>query len=349
MRKQRLKAVDFFCGAGGMSRGMKMAGIRVIAGIDIDVECRATYEANHPHSKFFLEDIKGFKTTLLEKECGIKRNDDTLVFIGCSPCQYWSILNTDKRSSHGTKGLLEEFWRFVNYYNPGHVVVENVPGIKRKASESGLENFLANLRRKRYKFDEGILNAKDYGVPQSRKRFVLIASRVKESIRLPEPDGQEAVLGDFIGERNGFPVLESGHRDGADFMNTVANLSEVNLRRLKLTPKNGGTRSAWKDDPELQLEAYKGKDDSFRDVYGRLRWENPSSTITTRFNGISNGRFAHPEEDRGLSLREGAVLQTFPDDYKFACNSSNVASRLIGNAVPPELARRIAESIIGGN
>ncbi len=344
MRKKSFKVIDFFCGAGGMTEGMKMAGMKVLAGIDIDEECRGTYEANHPEARFFLKDIKELRRTFLEKECGIERNDDTLVFIGCSPCQYWSTLNTDRGSSTKTRGLLDEFWRFVSYYRPGYVVIENVPGIQRREAESGLDKFCRRLDRQGYTIAAGILNAKNYGVPQSRKRFVLIASRIKQSISLPQPD-KETNLADFIGIHNGFPMLQSGHRDDNDFMNTVSDLSEKNLRRLKLTPKNGGTRKAWKDDPELQLDAYKGKDDSFRDVYGRLRWDKPASTITTRFNGISNGRFAHPEEDRGLSLREGATLQTFGTDYFFECKGATAASKLIGNAVPPQLAYRIAKCI----
>ena len=344
MKTRSLKAIDFFCGAGGMTQGMKMAGVEVVAGIDIDKDCKETYEANHPATKFFLKDIKELRRTFFEKECGVRRNDDSLVFIGCSPCQYWSILNTSRRSSESTKGLLDNFWHFVSYYNPGYVVIENVPGMKRKETESGLDNFCQKLQRKGYVIVANILNAKNYGVPQSRKRFVLIASRVNKSIRLPKP-GKESILKEYIGAHNGFPVLQAGHIDDSDFMNTVAFLSEKNLRRLQLTPKDGGTRKAWKDDPELQLEAYKGKDDSFRDVYGRLRWNKPSSTITTRFNGISNGRFAHPEEDRGLSLREGAVLQTFKKNYVFMCEGSTAVSKLIGNAVPPQLAHRIAKSI----
>ena len=344
MRKKPFKVVDFFCGAGGMTEGMKMAGMKVLAGIDIDEECKETYEANHPEAQFFLKDIKELSRTFLEKECGIERNDDALVFIGCSPCQYWSILNTIRKPSIKTKGLLDDFWRFVSYYKPGYVVIENVPGIKRREAESGLDKFCRRLEKKGYAIVADVLNAKNYGVPQSRKRFVLIASRVKQSICLPNPE-KEAVLADFIGSRNGFPVLQSGHKNDNDFMNTVSALSEKNLRRLKLTPKNGGTREAWKDDPELQLATYIGKDDSFRDVYGRLRWDKPASTITTRFNGISNGRFAHPEEDRGLSLREGAILQTFGKDYMFQCKGPTAASKLIGNAVPPQLAYRIAKCI----
>ena len=335
--------VDFFCGAGGMTQGMKMSGMKVLVGIDKDKDCKDTYEANHPNTRFLLKDVRKLPQTFLEKECGVNRNDDSLIFIGCSPCQYWSIMNTNRKSSEGTKGLLEDFWRFVSYYKPGYVVIENVPGIKRCGSESGLDKFCQKLEKNGYAIFRDIVNAKNYGVPQSRKRFILIANRVQKLISLPKPE-KESILRDFIGVDKGFHVLRAGHRDENNFMDTVAALSEKNLRRLKITPKDGGTREAWKDDPELQIEAYKYKDDYFRDVYGRLRWNKPSSTITTRFNGISNGRFAHPEEDRGLSLKEGATLQTF-EDYIFKCQSSKVIAKLIGNAVPPQLARRIAEAI----
>lgn len=345
MTAKTLKVVDFFCGAGGMTQGMKMAGLRVLAGIDIDPDCQATYKANHPKSKFFLEDVRKIPLDFLKKKCGVKHNDDHLVFTGCSPCQYWTFLNTTKDSSKATKGLLSEFWNFVDHYKPGYVVVENVPGIKTRSTESGLDKFCALLEEAGYGVAHKVINAADYGVPQSRRRFVLIASRVKKSINIPQPAEKQALLKEFIGKRNGFPALKAGNRDSNDFMNTVASLSEKNLKRLKATPKNGGTRMAWKDDPELQLKTYRGKDGSFRDVYGRLRWNKPASTITTRFNGISNGRFAHPVENRGLSLREGAALQTFENDYIFKSASAKTVAKLIGNAVPPQLACKIAESI----
>ncbi|CAJ2377685.1 MAG: DNA (cytosine-5-)-methyltransferase [Arenicellales bacterium IbO2] len=348
MTSKILKVVDFFCGAGGMTQGMKMAGLRVLAGIDIDPECEGTYRTNHPNSEFLLKDIKKLPSNFLKKKCGVEPDDDHLVFTGCSPCQYWTFLNTDKRSSAKTKGLLGEFWRFVRYYNPGYVVVENVPGIKTWSDKSGLDKFHARLEKKGYSVKMEVINAAYYGVPQSRKRFVLIASRVGKSIGIPRRTEKPALLKDFIGEHNGFPELKAGHRDSCNFMHTVSALSEKNLARLKSTTPDGGTRMAWKDNHELQLKTYRGRDNSFRDVYGRLRWNMPASTITTRFNGISNGRFAHPEEHRGLSLREGAALQTFANNYVFKSASIKAVARLIGNAVPPELARRIGMALSAG-
>ncbi|MCP5052156.1 MAG: DNA cytosine methyltransferase, partial [bacterium] len=185
------------------------------------------------------------------------------------------------------------------------------------------------------------------GVPQNRKRFILIASRVLENVSIPKshPD-PSLVLKNFIGVENGFKEIKAGHTDTSDFLHTSASLSEKNIRRLEITPPDGGTRYAWKDDPHLQINAYKGKDDIFRDVYGRLFWDKPAPTITTKFIRTSNGRFSHPIEHRALSLREGATLQTFPKDYIFEGHNVGSIAKQIGNAVPPELAKRVGESIL---
>ena len=183
-----------------------------------------------------------------------------------------------------------------------------------------------------------------YGVPQTRKRFSLIASRVR-AIELPIKDDKQAILEDFIGEKNGFPPICAGHKDLSDFNHTTAGLSNVNMRRLAKTAKNGGTRMDWKDDDELQLNCFRDKDNIFKDTFARMWWKRPAPTITTKFFSISNGRFAHPQEDRAISLREGATLQTFPKEYIFKTNSVANAAKLIGNAVPCEYARRLGELI----
>jgi DNA (cytosine-5)-methyltransferase 1 len=185
-----------------------------------------------------------------------------------------------------------------------------------------------------------------YGVPQSRKRFSLIASRVNKNIALPKPDSEQSLLKDYIGGKNGFKKIKAGHRDNTIFMHTVPNLSNLNLKRLAKTPKNGGDRLAWKNDKELQLKCFKGKDNYFKDTFGRMWWNRPAPTITTKFLNISNGRFAHPEQDRAISLREGATLQTFPQDYIFKTTSTVVTAKFIGNAVPPEYARRLGKTIV---
>ena len=344
---RKLKAVDFFCGAGGLSYGLTLAGIKVIAGIDIEEECKDTYETNNPKSKFIPSDIKELTYEQLEK-LKVKRNDDFMIFAGCSPCQHWTQIQTDKKKSLKTKYLLKDFQKFVSYFMPGFVVIENVRGILSKKDESKLTSFLAFLRRKGYDADYGIIDAMHYGVPQRRKRFLLIASRVHKEIKLPEADkGNVLRVKDFLGVDNGFARIGAGHVDQTDFLHTTGRLSDKNIRRLKLTPHDGGTRLAWKNDPELQINAYKDKDNTYKDTYGRMFWGKPAPTITTKFHSISNGRFAHPNEDRGLSLREGATLQTFPKTYVFKGSGIGSIARQIGNAVPPELARRIGINLLG--
>lgn len=323
-----------------MSFGMKQAGIQVLVGLDSDKKCRETYLKNNPEAKFILADITRSETSILS-DTGIKTGDDNLVFIGCSPCQYWSIINTDREKSKKNTNLLIHFQRFVEYYNPGYVVIENVPGIKRNAEKSKLNIFISFLEENEYGYDAGVINANFYGVPQNRKRFVLVASRVNKNIKLPRPDNAGPVVKNFIGVENGFETIAAGHKDETDFRHSSAGLSDTMLLRLALTPKDGGTRKSWSSREDLQIEAYKGRDDCFRDVYGRMFWDKPAATITTRFTSLSNGRFGHPEEDRAISLREGATLQTFPHSYKFYSGSMETTAKMIGNAVPPELARRI--------
>jgi len=346
MKIKNLKAVDFFCGSGGMTYGLERAGIDVLAGIDVDPECKKTYEVNNPNSIFINEDIQTMNINILKKMLKIEKNDENMVFIACSPCQYWSQINTMRDKSHSTKNLLIDFQKFVSHYKPGHIIIENVPGLE-KSNESILPDFLNFLKANDYNSDKDIVNAIDYGVPQKRKRFLLVASRVNPGISLPKrAEDKTLTVGHYIGEHNGFPKVPAGHKDDSDFQHTVSGLTDINVKRIKQTRKNGGTRVDWKDDPELQVPAYIGKDNSFRDIYARMSWDKPAPTLTTRFLSYSNGRFGHPEEDRAISIREGATLQTFPKTYKFFGKTRESIARQIGNAVPPELARRIGKSII---
>lgn len=343
---QQLRAIDFFCGAGGMSYGLSLANIKVIAGIDINEEYRETYELNNPRAKFIVADIRELSVHKLIELTGIEKNDNSLVFVGCSPCQYWTQINTDKTKSAKTKDLLKDFQKFVGYFLPGFVVIENVRGILSKEKASSLSGFLSFLSEHEYKADYDIINANHYGVPQKRKRFLLVASRISREIKLPKAEKlNPPVIRSFIGVDNDFPAIEAGHEARSEFMHTTARLSDKNIKRLKMTPPDGGTRLAWKDDPELQIPTYKGKDDTFKDTYGRMFWDKPAPTITTKFHSVSNGRFAHPEENRGISLREGATLQTFPKTYIFKGSGIGSIASQIGNAVPPELAKRIGLSI----
>ena len=339
---KKYKAIDFFCGGGGMTCGLRQAGIDVIAGVDIDKEAKETYEFNNKGTVFIDKDIRRVHSDYFERNFNVSRDDDYLILVGCSPCQFYSIINTDKGHSLKTKDLLRNFARFIEYYRPGYVLVENVPGIltnkqsiwpafKKKLEELGYGKML-------YK----VIDMSYYGVPQSRRRFSLIATRLNNvEVHLPQPDDKQALLSDFIGESYGFPKVEAGHKDSTVFNHTVAGLSDKCLRRLRKTKHDGGSRLDWADDSDLQLKCFIGKDDSFKDSYGRMCWNKPAPTITTKFFSISNGRFGHPNENRAISLREGATLQTFPKDYVFKSKSIATTARLIGNAVPCEYARRL--------
>jgi DNA (cytosine-5)-methyltransferase 1 len=347
MIKSKLQGVDFFCSGGGMSHGMQKAGIDIIAGIDIDINCKETYETNIKKAKFIHADVFKLKESELEDNLNLKKNDDNLVLIGCSPCQFWSIINTDRKKSSESKNLLIEFRRFVEYFNPGYVVVENVPGVLRKKEESGLDDFIIWLKTQKYNVHFNVHNVSDYGVPQNRKRFTLIANRITE-LKLEPLKSKETKLTvfDVIGVHNGFPKVEAGHKDETDFMHTVAGLKQINIDRLNLTHKDGGSRIVYANNESLAPKCHRNDTVNFKDTYGRMWWNRQSPTITTKFFSISNGRFAHPEENRAISLREGAVLQTFPRDYIFKTSSVANTARMIGNAVPPKYAESIGKAII---
>jgi DNA (cytosine-5)-methyltransferase 1 len=346
-RPLNLKAVDFFCGAGGMSLGLHNAGIKVLAGIDNAADCRETYEANVLGAKFIKHDISTLSAVSLGRRLKLRVDDPALVFAGCSPCQFWSKIRTDKTKSARTGFLLKQFQKFVRHFRPGFVVVENVPGLHTRKEETILPEFIQFLSRLGYSWDDGIINANHYGVPQNRIRYLLIATRLSRKVSLPpaKPDSTLTVSA-FLGVANGFGQIAAGHRDDSDLQHTSSALSPENFRRMQLTPKSGGDRSSWKDDKTLQINAYRGKDKIFRDVYARMYWDRPAPTITTRFISFSNGRFGHPEEDRAISIREGATLQTFPKNFVFHGTNLNHLARQIGNAVPPALAQKVGQHLI---
>lgn len=343
-----MRAVDFFCGAGGMSYGLSQAGITVLAGVDNSKDCRDTYEHNIPGARYIRRDVVNLSAPELGRRLNIEPNDPDLIFCGCSPCQFWSKIRTDKSKSEKTAFLLKQFQRFIRHFSPGFVVVENVPGLARNKNHTILAEFILFLENLNYRYTDGIINAAHFGVPQNRMRYLLIASRVTDVRPLPKvTDDKNITVADFIGQNNGFPPISAGTRDKTDFNHTTMALSEKNLERIALTPRSGGTRTAWAGRSDLQIPAYRGSDNIFRDVYGRMAWDKPAPTITTKFLSLSNGRFGHPEEDRAISVREGAALQTFPMDYVFRGESLVALGRQIGNAVPPALARRIGEHLLG--
>ena len=337
-----LKAIDIFCGAGGLTRGLLNAGLEVVAGFDSDEQLSDTYERNNPGSTFFHSDVRGLTEDHILDNGRVQSHDD-LVLVGCAPCQSFSTLIRDQRRRPDAR-LLGEFGRLVDSVRPAVVVMENVPGIARLPGYSTYQRFLATLRRCEYEVDVAILNAKEFGVPQNRRRLVLMASRMFAP-SLPEPT-HGANMRDYEtvrGTISTYPPLNAGESDPSFPNHITSSLSELSLKRIRATPHNGGGWHSWPR--ELKLDCHIRSPNGHSDVYGRLRWDTPAPTLTSRCTSISNGRFAHPEQDRGISLREAAALQSFPDDYIFHGTHSSIA-RQIGNAVPVKLAEAIGRQIL---
>lgn len=307
-----MKAVDFFCGAGGMSYGLSQAGIDVLAGIDNSVDCQQTYITNIPGARYIRKDISKLSAPELARRLRIERDDPNLIFCGCSPCQFWSKIRTDKSKSAKTAFLLKQFQKFIRFFRPGFVIVENVPGLVRNKDHTILAEFIAFLEGAGYDCTDGVINALHHGVPQNRMRYLLIASRVTKVAPLPKlEDTERLTVANFIGEENGFVPIRAGNRDGSDFNHTTMSLSDQNLQRLAMTPASGGNRFAWANRPELQIDAYRNNDQIFRDVYGRMSWDKPAPTITTKFLSLSNGRFGHPEEHRAIRYGKEQLFRPF--------------------------------------
>lgn len=340
-------AVDFFCGGGGMTRGLIDAGIDVIAGVDSNPHCRDTYEKNNG-SLYLEEDIcKLSPQILLEKLPQLKNSSDVLL-VGCAPCQPFSILRREEFDDNGNAlphksvNLLVEFGRFVKALHPAHVLVENVPGLKGKGQEV-LANFKCMLYEEGYELDEKIIYAKDYGVPQNRRRYVLIASRIFRP-EIPKPQyGKNLLPYKTVRETiKKYPAIIAGGEDAKYANHKSANLKSILQKRISATPHDGGSRTDWPE--ELVLNCHKDFK-GHTDVYGRMKWDEPAPTLTVKCFSLSNGRFGHPEQDRAISLREAAALQTFPDDYVFYGSVQEIG-RQIGNAVPVLLAKVLGEYIL---
>lgn len=343
-RKRQLRAIDFFSGAGGLTYGLRVAGINVIAGIDNDESCKKTYEINNSGSLYLAKDISLYKPAQLARELKLSKNDNHMIFAGCAPCQFWTAINTSKEKSHKGKNLVLDFLRFIKYFRPGYVIAENVPGVLYK-KDSPMALFINALERIGYNVAHDVTDMSEYGLPQRRRRFTLLASRISK-IALPKVRKIRRTVRDTIGVRNGFPKIDAGARDTSLFLHTASGLSKTNLKRIKLTKHNGGDRSRWQNDKHLQLPCYSTGTMKFSDTYGRMWWDRPAPTITTKFFSISNGRFAHPDENRAISLREGATLQSFPRKYRFIGESIESIAKMIGNAVPPKFATILGRHVV---
>jgi DNA (cytosine-5)-methyltransferase 1 len=333
-KKKDLLAIDLFCGCGGLTLGLKRAGFKIIGAIDNDPIAIETYKENHPEVNVWENDIRKINISSLRKTLGIKKGDLDLL-AGCPPCQGFSnlrTLNGAKKIIDNRNDLIFEFLRFVKELRPKTIMMENVPGLMKDLRFSFFYHEIAMLG---YKINYNVLNAGDYGVPQRRKRLLLLAGR-KQKITFADKIESPTVK-DFI--RN----LPKAGKSGDMLHDFPERRSDSVLRRIMKIPKNGGSRH---DLPEKeQLRCHKNCD-GFKDIYGRLSWNKPAPTITSGCTNPSKGRFLHPSENRSITLREAALLQTFPMDYYFSIKKGKGAvAIMIGNALPPEFVFRHALQI----
>lgn len=330
-------AIDIFCGIGGLTHGFIKENIPVVAGFDIDESCRYAYTINNK-ARFICKPIE--KTSVNEVKKLYPKNS-IKILMGCAPCQPFSSYNRSKKGDNKLN-LLDEFSRIINGVKPKIVTMENVPRLKKYKV---FHEFVENLKTNGYSVDPPIVYCPDYNIPQKRRRLVLLASKFGE-IKLIE--GEKGKCNRTVRTEIGhLDPIEAGEISGSDPLHRTRNMSSLNKIRIRNTPPGG----SWLDwDEELKLECHKretGK--TFKSIYGRMGWGDLAPTITTQFHGYGNGRFGHPDQNRALSYREAALLQTFPKYYKILDPNTQFMGEMIakhiGNAVPVELGRVIARSI----
>lgn len=331
--------IDLFCGVGGLSHGFVSEGFKVAAGFDLDPSCQYAFEANND-AKFVCGDVSRLKKEQLLELFGAGPK----ILVGCAPCQPFSTY-AQKHPNSDWK-LLRDFGRLIVDSAPDIVSMENVPRLVNFKKGRIFADFVKMLEDADYHVSWSIAYAPDYGVPQQRSRLVLLASKHGPIALEPPtvPEKKHRTVRDVLAS---LPRLDAGGSNKADPLHRCSKLSAINLRRIRAaTP--GGTWRDWRKDLVTPCHREKtGK--TYVSVYGRMTWDDPAPTITTQFYGFGNGRFGHPVQDRGLSLREGAILQSFPEDYEFVRPGDPVQfkqlGRLIGNAVPVLLGKAIARSI----
>ena len=339
---RRGSVVDLFCGAGGLSHGFLLEGFEVRAGIDVDATCRHAYEHNN-QADFLTHDVSELSADTLAALFAVGQ---PRVLVGCAPCQPFSQYSQNQTDTKWR--LLGHFGRLINEVKPEIVSMENVPRLTTFKGGTLFDGFLSTLAQAGY---EDVwwqtVDCLDFGVPQTRKRLVVLASRVG-SISLHEGSPRPA-KGATVRETIGhLPAIPAGGQDADDPLHRASGLSPTNLERIRAaTP--GKTWREW-GDPDLRAACHQRPSGRwYGSVYGRMSWDEAAPTLTTQCNGFGNGRFGHPQQDRAISLREAALLQTFPATYEFFEPGSRWsiadAARSIGNAVPVSLARAIARSV----
>lgn len=338
----KIAAVDLYCGAGGLTRGLVKAGIDVRLGVDLDPACEYPYIVNNS-SKFLLANVAKIDADRIRNEF---KGADVTVLAGCAPCQLFSHNNVNRKSSRSDKWkLVRAVAKLVIETRPDIVTMENVPYLVRQRA---FKEIVGQLSQSGYKIWFKVVDAKLYGVPQTRKRLVLLASKLGDLELIKPTHGDSHQWRTVRQTISGLPRLVAGGQAKSDKLHLCSEMTELNLERI-LASRPGGT---WRDWPKsLRAKCHVAKRGRrYVSVYGRMEWDKPAPTITTQAYGFGNGRFGHPTQPRGLSLREAAMLQTFPKDYKFVKAKEPVqitaVGRLIGNAVPVRLGEVIGRSIV---
>ena len=340
--KMSIVAVDLFCGVGGLTHGLIKSGISVCAGVDLDESCKYAYEKNNK-AKFIGKNIKEFTATELS---GLYGNGDVKILVGCAPCQPFSkhTQKNKERDRDEKWGLLYYFLGLIKKSKPIVVSMENVPQI---AKHAVFDDFVKGLEDEGYIVSWGSVFCPDYGIPQNRTRLVLLASKLGKIELLPPTHKRDEykTVADTIGN---FERIKAGKYSRKDLLHRAATLTSINLKRIRKSAP-GGTWKDWNE--ELRAPCHrKETGGTYSSVYSRMQWNRPSPTITTQFYSFGTGRFGHPDQDRAISLREGAMLQTFPRKYKFLNKNTPLSFKkigvYIGNAVPVRLGEIIGKSII---
>lgn len=339
--------IDLFCGVGGMTHGFVQEGFDVVAGIDFDKTCTFAFEENN-NTKFIHRDIGEMTSKEL---MNLYPDGKRKILIGCAPCQPYSIFNRNNKIDDENYfdprwKLLYSFANLIKETKPEIISMENVPLLKTFKGGKIFNDFVDSLKESGYYISTGIFNAQDYGVPQRRKRLVLLGSLHSkfEMIDATHTSNEVVTVKQAIGS---LPSLKHGEVCSTDILHRSRKLNNLSLKRIQAS-KQGGSWKDWDDD--LKLECHKrGGGRLYTSVYGRMKWNDVAPTMTTYCTGLNNGRFGHPEQDRGISLREAAIIQSFPENYKFIENASRINSgniaKQIGNAVPVLLGKAIAKSI----
>jgi len=331
--------VDLFCGCGGVTEGLKHRNFKVVAAIDKDADACETYKTNHPGVHLYPEDIRRVDPK------DILRNDlkdkDLDVLVVCAPCQPFSSQNRSNKIDERSD-LIFEATRFARVLRPAVIFFENVPGFATVKYKTLLEQLKNDLEKLGYQLSLPLpIDAADYGVPQRRKRCILLATLNIKPPSLPTPITPENARITVRQAISYLPSLASGEQDSNDPLHCVRVHQPIVIERLKHIPKDGGNRFSLPS--HLVLECHK-KHNSHGDVYGRMWWDKVSPTLTTGCDNVTRGRFAHPRDDRAVTLREVAILQTFPQNYFFKGNREAIATQL-GNAVPVRLVSSLAPTI----